>query len=97
MVTMISGQKLGGLQTYETHCTIDSFYYSDVEEGQNDDEMEMPGRFESTKEASLLLFLGVFGQSWDVYSDIALSIQFANGEVTKHLCSLDFQSQFQTS
>jgi len=52
---------------------------SDVEEGQNDEEMEMPGCFESAKEASLLLFLGVFGQSWDVYSDIALSIQFANG------------------
>ena len=66
------------------------FYYSDVEEGQNDEEVEMPGLFESAKEASLLLFLGVFGQSWDVYSDIALSYQFANGEVTKHLYSLDF-------
>ena len=70
------------------------FYYSDVEEGQNDEEMEMPGCFESAKEASLLLFLGVFGQSWDVYSDIALAIQFANGKATKYLCSLDFRVNF---
>ena len=70
------------------------FYHSDVEEGQNDEEMEMPGRCESAKEASLLLFLGVFGQSWDVYSDIALAIQFANGEVTKHLYSPDFRVNF---
>ena len=71
-----------------TVCLI-LFYYSDVEEGQNDEEMEMPGRFESAKEASLLLFLGVFGQSWDVYSDIALSIQFANGEVKVRKIQLD--------
>ena len=44
--------------------------------------MEMPGCFESTKEASLLTSLGAFGQSWDVYSDIGLSVQFANGEFT---------------
>jgi len=54
---------------------------SDVEEGKNDEEMEMPGCFESTKEASLLTSLDVFGQSWDVYSDIGLSVQFANGIV----------------
>merc|ERR1719203_2256779 len=52
---------------------------SNVEEGKNDGEMEMPGCFESTKEASLLTSLGAFGQSWDVYSDIGLSVQFANG------------------
>ena len=44
--------------------------------------MEMPGCFESTKEASLLTSLGAFGQSWDVYSDIGLSVQFATGEFT---------------
>ena len=60
--------------------TFDSFYYSNVEEGKNDEEMEMPGCFESTKEASLLTSLGAFGQSWDVYSDIGLLVQFANGE-----------------
>ena len=73
---------------------LDSFHFSDVEEGQNDKEMKMPGCFDSTKEAALLLFLGVFGQSWDVYSDIALAIQFANGEATKYLCSLDFRVNF---
>ena len=56
------------------------FCYSNVEEGKNDEEMEMPGCFESTKEASLLTSLGAFGQSWDVYSDIGLAVQFANGE-----------------
>ena len=57
-------------------------FYSNVEEGKNDEEMEMPGCFESTKEATLLTSLGAFGQSWDVYSDIGLSVQFANGEFT---------------
>ena len=60
--------------------TLYLFYYSNVEEGKKDKEMEMPGCFESTKEASLLTSLGAFGQSWDVYSDIGLSVQFANGE-----------------
>merc|ERR1719400_2309720 len=52
---------------------------SNIEEGKNNEEMEMPGCFESTKEASLLTSLGAFGQSWDVYSDIGLSVQFATG------------------
>ena len=58
-------------------------FYSNVEEGKNDGEMEMPGCFESTKEATLLTSLGAFGQSWDVYSDIGLSVQFANGKFTQ--------------
>ena len=61
--------------------TFDSFYYSDVEDSKNDE--VMPGCFESTKEAGLLTILGAFGQSWDVYSDIALAVQFANGKFTQ--------------
>ena len=81
MFSLVSRKFFGmrNIVLYSVH-TLDLFCYSDVEEGKNDEEMEMPGCFESTREASLLTGLGAFGQSWDTYSDIALSVQFANGE-----------------
>ena len=42
----------------------------------------LPDCLESTIETSVLTTFGVVGQSWDVYSDMGLSYQFATGTYT---------------